>query len=147
MNLKDIKSLSMGNKKRMRVGRGPRSGKGKTSGKGHKGRNARAGVGGFIGYEGGQTPLFRRLPKRGFNNANYEIKYAVINVGDLEGLEPGSVVTAEGLLRARRIGRLKDGLKILGGGALTIALKVHAQKFSAVAAEKIRQAGGEIKEL
>jgi large subunit ribosomal protein L15 len=147
MNLKDVKSISLGNKKRMRVGRGTGSGKGGTSGKGHKGRNARAGVGGFIGYEGGQTPLFRRLPKRGFSNANHEIKYAVINVGDLEGLEPGSEVTAEGLLKARKIGSLKAGLKVLGGGELKTALKVHARKFSATAAEKIRQAGGEVKEL
>lgn len=147
MNLKDIKSISMGNHRKKRLGRGTGSGHGKTSGKGHKGRNARSGVGGFIGYEGGQTPLFRRLPKRGFSNVNHEVKYAVINVGDLNELEPGSEVSAESLLKARMISNLRDGLKVLGSGELTIALKVNAKKFSASAAEKIRNAGGEAKEL
>ncbi len=147
MNLRELKEAPIGHRRRKRLGRGAGSGHGKTCGKGHKGRNARAGVGGFIGYEGGQTPLFRRLPKRGFSNVNHEIKYAVINVGDLEGLEAGSEVTPDLLLKERKIGALKDGLKVLGGGELKTALKVHAHKFSGMAVRKIREAGGEVKEL
>jgi large subunit ribosomal protein L15 len=147
MNLEEIKQVPLGHHRRKRLGRGIGSGLGKTCGKGHKGRNARAGVGGFIGYEGGQTPLFRRLPKRGFNNANFRRQYAVINVGDLNELEAGSEVTAEVLLKAGMIGAMEDGLKVLGAGELTTALKVRAHKFSASAAEKIRGAGGEIEEL
>lgn len=147
MNLKELKETSLGHRPRRRIGRGAGSGLGKTAGKGHKGRNARAGVGGFIGYEGGQTPLFRRLPKCGFNNVNHRIEYAIVNVGDLSVFSAGTEITPDSLVKSGMLRELKAGLKILGGGDLNVALKVHAHKFSASAAEKIRKAGGETKEL
>jgi large subunit ribosomal protein L15 len=147
MNLSDIKKVSLGHKARKRVGRGPRSGHGKTAGRGHKGANARSGHSGQIGYEGGQTPLFRRLPKRGFSNARQRLDIAVVNVGDLNGFPAGSEITPETLLKARVVRKLGDGLKVLGGGALDVPLKVSAHRFSESAAQKIRDAGGEVKEL
>ena len=148
MNLQEIKAIPLGNHRRKRVGRGPRSGHGKTCGRGHKGRNARAGGRhGFAGYEGGQTPLFRRLPKRGFSNAPFRLRFATVNVGDLNGFAAGTEVTPESLLKAGVIRKLGAGLKVLGGGALDVPLKVRAHRFSGAAAEKIKEAGGEVKKL
>lgn len=148
MNLQDIKTEQpLPHKRPKRVGRGPRSGHGKTSTYGHKGAKARAGHSGMNAYEGGQTPLFKRLPKRGFSNAPFRLEYAVINVGDLNALPAGTEVTVELLMELRLIHKLLDGLKILGNGALDVPLKVQAHKFSATAAQKIRDAGGEVKEL
>lgn len=148
MNLREIKeTVSLDQRKRKRVGRGPRSGHGKTSCRGHKGANARSGNGRRIGYEGGQTPLFRRLPKRGFSNDPFRIEYAVINVGDLNGLAAGTEVTPDLLLESGVVKKLLNGLKVLGGGAIDVPLKVQAHKFSESAVRKIREAGGEVKEL
>jgi large subunit ribosomal protein L15 len=147
MNLQEIETISLHHRKRKRVGRGMRSGHGKTCGRGLKGAKARSGNKGYIGYEGGQTPLFRRLPKRGFSNAKYRLEFTAVNVGDLSDFSAGSEVTPETLLKAGRISKLGAGLKILGGGALDVPLKVHAHRFSRAAAQKIKEAGGEVKEL
>ena len=124
-----------------RVGRGIGSGLGKTAGKGHKGQKAR--IGGTIrrGFEGGQTPLMRRIPKRGFNNI-FAKEYATINVSDLERFEDGTVVNIELLLNEGILRKELDGLKVLGNGSLTKKLTVEAKKFSASAIEKIEAAGG-----
>jgi large subunit ribosomal protein L15 len=147
MNLQEIEKISLHHHKRKRVGRGMRSGHGKTCGRGLKGAKSRSGNKGYIGYEGGQTPLFRRLPKRGFSNADYRLEFTAVNVGDLNDFPAGSEVTPETLLKAGLIGKLEAGLKILGGGALDVPLKVHAHRFSGTAARKIKEAGGEVKEL
>ena len=124
-----------------RVGRGIGSGTGKTSGKGHKGQKARSGGGVRPGFEGGQMPLYRRLPKRGFNNI-FAKQYVTINVADLEKFENGTVVTAELLKESGVVSKTLDGIKILGRGELTKKLEVKVAKFSASAAEKIEKAGG-----
>ncbi|BAT72203.1 large subunit ribosomal protein L15 [Thermosulfidibacter takaii ABI70S6] len=131
--------------RRKRVGRGPGSGHGKTSCRGHKGQNARSGGGVPAWFEGGQTPIYRRLPKRGFKNPNAK-EYAEVNVGTLERyFEAGEVVTPELLLERRVVRKLgKDGVKILGNGELTKSLTVKAQAFSASAVKKIEAAGGSV---
>jgi len=130
--------------KRKRVGRGHASGWGKFAGRGRDGQNSRSGGGVRPGFEGGQLPLFRRLPKRGFNNKNFATVYATINLDALERFEAGTVVTADLLVEAGLMHRsdLKDGLKVLGNGELTKALTVQATKFSKSASEKIEAAGG-----
>lgn len=129
---------------RMRVGRGEGSGKGKTAGKGTKGAQARAGYSLKAGFEGGQMPLHRRLPKKGFTNL-FAKDYEVLNVERLGELEAGSVVTAETLSASRMISRVgKDGVKILGRGDLGVALHVRVSKLSRTAAEKILAAGGTV---
>lgn len=124
-----------------RLGRGVGSGLGKTSGKGHKGAKARSGGGKRPGFEGGQMPLYRRVPKRGFHNI-YRIQYATVNVELLEIFENGTVVTAETLKEAGLISKVMDGVKILGNGELTKKLTVEAAKFSNSAKEKIEALGG-----
>ena len=124
-----------------RVGRGIGSGLGKTAGKGHKGQKARSGGTIRRGFEGGQTPLMRRIPKRGFNNI-FATEYATINVSDLERFEDGTVVNIELLLNEGILRKQLDGLKVLGNGNLTKKLTVEAKKFSASAIEKIEAAGG-----
>ena len=124
-----------------RLGRGSGSGLGKTSGKGHKGAKARSGGGKRPGFEGGQMPLYRRVPKRGFNNV-FGTEYAEVNVERLEAFEDGAVVDAKALLEARIIRKELDGVKVLGGGELTKKLTVKAAKFSASAKEKIEAVGG-----
>lgn len=126
---------------RKRVGRGIGSGTGKTSGKGHKGQNARSGGGVRPGFEGGQMPLYRRLPKRGFTNI-FAKQYVTINVCDLERFDNGTEVTAELLKETGVVSKTLDGIKILGRGELTKNLNVKVAKFSASAAEKIEKAGG-----
>ncbi|MDD7280410.1 50S ribosomal protein L15 [Floccifex sp.] len=126
---------------RNRVGRGPGSGNGKTSGRGHKGQNARSGGGVRLGFEGGQTPLARRLPKRGFTNFNRK-EYAIVNVETLNRFEDGTVVNAALLLEMGVIKKELSGLKVLGNGELTKNLTVQAAKFSASAKEAIEKAGG-----
>ena len=147
MNLRQLKDTPLCRKGRKRVGRGRGSGQGKTCGRGHKGAGARAGFGGMIAYEGGQTPLFRRLPKRGFSNARSRLRFATVNVGALNSFAAGTEVTPELLLKERKVRALLDGVKVLGDGALDVPLKVHAQRFSRGAIEKIKEAGGEVKEL
>lgn len=124
-----------------RVGRGIGSGLGKTAGKGHKGQKARTGGTIRRGFEGGQTPLMRRIPKRGFNNI-FATEYACVNVSDLERFEDGTVVNIELLLNEGILRKELDGLKVLGNGNLTKKLTVEAKKFSASAIEKIEAAGG-----
>jgi len=129
-----------------RLGRGVGSGLGKTSGKGHKGQWARSGGGVRPGFEGGQMPLFRRLPKRGFTN-HFAVNYAEVNLDKLNAFEDGTVVTPELLLESGVLSKLQDGVKILGCGELTKKLTVKANKFSASAKEKITAAGGSIEEF
>ena len=124
-----------------RKGRGPGSGNGKTAGKGHKGQNARSGGGVRPGFEGGQIPLYRRLPKRGFHN-RFAKEYAVVNVEVLNTFEDGSVVDLAALTAAGKIRKELDGLKVLGRGEITKKLTVKAKVFSAAAKEKIEAAGG-----
>ncbi len=124
-----------------RKGRGPGSGNGKTAGKGHKGQNARSGGGVRPGFEGGQMPIYRRLPKRGFTNI-FAKEYVTVNVEVLERFEKGTEVTAETLKEAGIISKVKDGIKILGRGEITKPLTVKAAQFTQSAAEKITAAGG-----
>ena len=126
-----------------RKGRGPGSGNGKTAGKGHKGQNARSGGGVRPGFEGGQLPLYRKLPKRGFHN-KFATKYATVNVGTLNAFNDGDTVNLETLLNARIVKKAFDGLKVLGNGELTKKLTVEAAVFSAGAKEKIEAVGGKI---
>ncbi len=130
-----------------RKGRGTGSGNGKTAGRGHKGQNARSGGGVRPGFEGGQFPIYRRLPKRGFNNKRFATVYATVNVGDLNRFEDGATVDLEALLQARIVRKEYDGLKVLGNGDLTRKLTVKAAKFSAAAKEKIEEAGGSVEEV
>ena len=129
---------------RKRVGRGVGSGLGKTSGKGHKGQNARSGGGVRPGFEGGQLPLFRRLPKRGFSNARFKTRYATINLSDLNRFEDGAVVTPELLKEMGLIKNQLDGIKVLGNGKLEKKLTVKAHQFSSSAQREIEGNGGKI---
>ena len=129
-----------------RKGRGPGSGNGKTAGKGHKGQNARSGGGVRPGFEGGQIPLYRKLPKRGFNN-RFAKAYAIINVSDLECFDNGAVIDIDTLLSEGIIKKELDGLKVLGNGELTKNITVRAAGFSASAKEKIEAAGGKAEEV
>jgi len=129
---------------RKRVGRGPGSGLGKTSGKGHKGQNARSGGGVRPGFEGGQLPLFRRLPKRGFSNAKFKTEYATINLSDLNRFEDGAVITPELLKEMGLLKNQLDGVKVLGNGTLEKKLTVKAHKFSSKAQREIESLGGKI---
>jgi large subunit ribosomal protein L15 len=140
--LHDLAPVAGSVKERKRVGRGPASGQGKTAGKGHKGQKARAGAGPRIGFEGGQMPLQRRVPKRGFNNI-FRKEYAIINIGTLEEAFDAGAVVDYGVLREMGLLRKPlDGLKILGEGAMTKSLTVRATKFSASAKAAIEAAGG-----
>jgi len=134
-----------GVKEKKRVGRGQASGTGKTAGRGGKGQKARTGNMNFIGFEGGQMPLQRRVPKRGFTNP-FRIEYALVNVGVLEGLGL-TEVDLDKLVEAGAVKSKKDGLKILGDGDLTKAVTVKAHKFSASAKEKIEKAGGKAEQI
>ena len=129
------------NKDTKRKGRGHGSGNGKTAGRGHKGQNARSGGGVRIGFEGGQMPIYRRLPKRGFNNV-FALKYAEINVSDLNKFEDGAVVDALALKEAGIIKKTLDGIKVLGNGNIAKKVTVKAAKFTESAKEKIVAAGG-----
>ena len=129
-------------KTRKRVGRGTGSGLGKTSGKGHKGQNARSGGGVRPGFEGGQLPLFRRLPKRGFSNAMFKTTYAVLNLDDLNKFEENTEITPELLKEMGILKNQLNGVKILGNGTLEKKLVVKAHKFSNVAKEQIEKLGG-----
>jgi len=143
MNLSQLKPNEGSKKNRKRVGRGPGSGHGKTSCRGHKGQNCRSGGGVRRGFEGGQMPLQRRLPKRGFYNL-FKKEYAIVNISDLEKFEAGSVITVEELIEKGMVKKILGGVKILGNGELHKALTVKAHKFSGAAAERIRTAGGEV---
>ncbi len=141
MKLHELKATEGARFTSKRIGRGQGSGLGKTSGKGHKGQNARSGGGVAIGFEGGQTPLFKRTPMRGFTNYTRK-EYATINVGDLNAFEDGAVVNFEILKNAGILKKELDGLKVLGAGKLEKKLTVQAKKFSKSAEKAIVEAGG-----
>ena len=141
MKLHELKPAEGSRKVRNRVGRGIGSGNGKTAGKGHKGQNARSGGGVRPGFEGGQNPLFRRLPKRGFTNINRK-EYAIVNLDALNRFEDGAEVTPALLLETGIVSNEKAGIKILGHGTVNVKLTVKAHKFSASAKEAIENAGG-----
>ena len=142
MKLHELAPAEGSKKEHFRVGRGHGSGNGKTAGKGHKGQNARSGGGVRPGFEGGQMPLYRRLPKRGFNNARFATNYAIVNVSDLDVFEDGAVVDAAALVESGLVNDQCDGIKILGNGEISKKLTVHAAAFSQSAKEKIEAAGG-----
>ncbi len=147
MNIQTLSPAPNSRKTQKRLGRGIGSGIGKTSGKGHKGQNARSGGGVRPGFEGGQIPLIRRLPKRGFTN-QFKKVYAIVNVSDLNRFEDGAVVDAAALLETNLIGKVEAyGVKVLGNGELTKKLTVKADKFTAQAKEKIEKAGGIAEEV
>lgn len=142
MKLHELAPAEGSKKEHFRVGRGHGSGNGKTAGKGHKGQNARSGGGVRPGFEGGQMPLYRRLPKRGFNNARFATNYAIVNVSELNVFEDGAVVDAVALVESGLVNDQCDGIKILGNGEISKKLTVHAAAFSQSAKEKIEAAGG-----
>ena len=146
MKLNQLSPAEGSAKAAWRKGRGPGSGNGKTAGKGHKGQNARSGGGVRPGFEGGQLPLYRKLPKRGFKN-RFAVNYAIINVAALNRFEDGAVVDMEALKAAKLVRKELDGVKVLGEGELTKKLTVKATVFSASAKEKIEAAGGKTEEV
>ena len=141
MKLNELKASEGSRHKKKRLGQGPGSGLGKTSGKGQKGQKARSGGGKGAVFEGGQLPLYRRIPKRGFSNAKFKTVYAVINVEDLNVFEDGTVVTEALLKDTGLVKKQLDGIKVLGNGKLEKKLTIQASKFSASALEKIKEAG------
>ena len=143
MKLHELQPVEGSRHSRKRVGRGTGSGHGKTSCRGHKGQNSRSGGGVRPAFEGGQTPLFKRLPKRGFTNVNHK-EYAIVNVEDLNVFEAGSVVTIENLQEKGLVKKVYDGVKVLGNGKLEKNLTVKANKFSKTAEAAITSAGGNI---
>jgi large subunit ribosomal protein L15 len=144
MNLHTLKPRPGSKHRVKRLGSGESSGHGKTSGKGHKGQKARSGGSIRLGFEGGQMPLIRRLPKRGFNNAAFKTNYAIVNLDSLNRFDDGASVDEKTLLAANLIRGNYDGVKILGSGELTKKLKITADKVSASAKEKIEKAGGSV---
>ena len=141
----EITAVAGKHKAKKRIGRGRGSGQGKTAGRGHKGYHSRAGSSSMTAAEGGQMPLFRRLPKRGFNNANFATRYEIVNVQQLECFADGAEVGVEQLVQAGLVNSLKQKVKILGNGELTKKLTVIADKFSKSAQEKITSCGGTVK--
>ena len=142
MKLHELSPAEGSTKENFRKGRGAGSGNGKTAGKGHKGQNARSGGGVRPGFEGGQLPLYRKLPKRGFNNFRFGKVYSIVNVQTLNKFNDGDVVDAAALLAAGVINAINDGIKVLGEGEITKKLTVKAAVFSASAKEKIEAVGG-----
>ncbi len=142
MGLHSLKPAKGSLRDRKRVGRGPGSGRGKTSGRGEKGQKSRSGYARKVGFEGGQMPLHRRVPKRGFTNAPFRKRYAYVNLGSLEAFDAGTIVTPEVLVEKGLIRSRRESVKVLGKGALTKPLTVKAHKFSAGASERIASAGG-----
>lgn len=141
MKLHELSPAPGSRRERKRVGRGIGSGTGKTAGRGHKGQNARSGGGVRIGFEGGQNPVYMRLPKRGFTNIHRK-EYTIINLKDLNRFAEGTEVTPELLIESGVVKNVKHGIKVLGNGTLNVKLTVKANKFSASAMEKIQEAGG-----
>lgn len=144
MKLHDLHPAPNSKKKKKRVGRGISAGRGKTAGRGQDGQKSRSGGGVRPGFEGGQMPLSRRIPKRGFSNYPFKKTYAIINVGDLERFDDGTEVTPELLKKLKIVKKLNDGLKILGNGELTKKLTIKAHKVSKTAQEKIEKNGGKV---
>ncbi len=147
MGLHNLKPARGSVRGRKRVGRGPGSGLGKTAGRGEKGQKSRSGFARKPGFEGGQMPLHRRIPKRGFSNQPFKKEFATVNLGRLEVFEAGTIVTPELLIKQGIVKRLRDGLKVLADGELTKSLTVHAHRFSAKAKERITGLGGKAEVL
>src|SRR5579862_4856884 len=147
MRLHNLKPRPGAKHRTKRLGIGESSGHGKTSGRGGKGQTARSGGSIRLGFEGGQMPLIRRIPKRGFNNANFRTVYFVINVEELNAFDNGATITPESLVEKGLAGKLFDGVKVLGNGDLKKKLTVKAQRFSASARDKITKAGGQCEDL
>ena len=147
MSLHNLKPARGSVRKRKRVGRGPGSGTGKTAGRGENGQKSRSGYSRKSGFEGGQMPLHRRVPKRGFTNALFRKTFAAVNIGRLEVFEEGTIVTPEVLVKRGIVKQVRDGVKILAKGDLTKALTVHAHKFSEKAKERIAGLGGKVEVL
>jgi large subunit ribosomal protein L15 len=147
MDLKTIKQTKTSRVKKFRVGRGPGSGLGKTCGRGQKGYGSRSGCGGKLGFEGGQMPLYRRLPKKGFSNARFKTTFATINVRDLKVFQAGDTVDLESAKAQNLIKKNASNLKILGTGELGTTLTVRANRFTESARKKIEAAGGTIEEV
>ena len=141
----EITAIAGKNKSRKRIGRGTGSGIGKTSGRGHKGAGSRAGSGGLVGYEGGQMPLFRRLPKRGFSNYDFARRYEIVNISQLERFNDGALIGVVQLAGAGLVNSTASKVKILGDGELTKKLEVSAHRFSRMAQQKIVGNGGTAK--
>lgn len=141
MKLHELRAVKGATKAPKRKGRGHATGQGTTSGRGMNGQKSRSGGGTRLGFEGGQMPLYRRLPKRGFNNI-WGTEYTIVNVEDLNKFEAGTVVTQEVLEEAGIVKQVKDGIKVLGQGTVNVAVTVKADKFSKTAVEKIEAAGG-----
>ena len=144
MNLEQAKASGLKYKTRNRVGRGPGSGNGKTAGRGHKGAKSRSGWSRRLGWEGGQMPLFRRLPKRGFNNKNFKKVYTIINVGELNGFDDGATVDLKAVLDAGLVSKSSDLFKVLGTGDISKKLNVRVDAITASAKTKIEAAGGTV---
>jgi large subunit ribosomal protein L15 len=142
VGLENLKPAKGATRSRKRVGRGPGSGLGKTAGRGEKGQKSRSGFSRREGFEGGQMPLHRRVPKRGFTNARFKKEFAELNLEKLDVFDAGTIVTPEVMIKRGLIHKAKDGVKILGRGEITKALTVRAHKFSAHAQEAITAAGG-----
>ena len=147
MDLTKVKAVSVNPQNRKRLGRGSGSGKGKTSGKGHKGQKCRSGYKWHAYFEGGQMPLFRRLPKKGFKNARFRTTMAIINVSDLNRFPEGAEVDPLAVQGAGLVKNLRDGLKVLGKGEISVPLTVKAQHFSKSAERKIAEAGGKTERI
>jgi large subunit ribosomal protein L15 len=147
VGLHNLKPAKGSVRNRKRVGRGPGSGLGKTAGRGEKGQKSRSGFSRKPGFEGGQMPLHRRVPKRGFTNQPFKKEFATVNLGRLDVFEAGTIVTPELLVKKGIVRKLGDGLKVLADGELTKALTVHAHRFSAKAKETITGLGGKVEVL
>ena len=146
MKLEDLKPHEGSRKNRKRIGRGPGSGHGRTATKGTKGQRARAGSGKGAGFEGGQMPLTRRIPKRGFKNP-FRKEYAIVKIGDLDIFKGNAEAGIEDFLKSGVVGKLKDGIKLLSDGEIDFPIKVKVHKASAKAVEKIKAQGGEVEVL
>jgi large subunit ribosomal protein L15 len=144
MRIHELSPVEGSRKKRKRVGRGPGSGHGKTSCRGHKGQKSRSGGGPRPGFEGGQMPLQRRLPKRGFNNI-FKKSYSIVNIKDLSRFAPNSSVDSESLRKAGLVKKERDGIKLLGNGEISHPLVIQVHKVSKTAKEKIEASGGKVK--
>jgi len=142
LKLSELSPIAGATKKAKRKGRGIGSGNGKTAGRGHKGQKARSGGGVRRGFEGGQMPLHRRIPKRGFNNTRFGTDYSIVNLTDLEQFEPDAVVDVNALRSMGIVKQVRDGVKVLGDGVLTKRLEVRLQAFSSTAVKQIQAAGG-----
>ena len=148
MNIQSLKPAENSRFSKKRLGRGIGSGIGKTSGNGHKGQNARSGGGVRVGFEGGQMPLIRKLPRRGFTNADFKKQYSIVNLSELNKFEENAVVDSNSLIEKGILSKIEEyGVKILGNGKLEKALTIKANKFSESAVKKIKKAGGKIEEV